>query len=89
MGQWGIVVGFLVQSPTQPPTQDILVAVSPELKRLGRKVHHSYPSKWKFTNASRYTPTPFMSSLLTDGQFYCNFYQPQVTVIFKYFRNIY
>jgi hypothetical protein len=27
MGQWGIVVGFPVQGPTQPPTQDILVAI--------------------------------------------------------------
>ena len=63
MGQWGIVVGFLLQGPTQPPTQDILVAVSPELKRLGRKVHHSYPSNRKFTNVSSYSITPFMPSL--------------------------
>jgi len=70
MGHWGIVVGFPVLGPTQPPTQDTLVAVSPELKRLGCKVQRSYPSKGKSINVSRYRSTQFMPSELTDRQFY-------------------
>jgi len=44
--------------PTQPPTQWVAGALSPEVKWPGREADNSPPSSAEVKNAWRYTSTP-------------------------------